>query len=71
MKAKVRKLVMLTKWNEKNDMVCGCLLSNPLCSRCKDCEELEVTINPYEDIEECLKNQRAYKRIQGSLRQKS
>lgn len=66
---KSRKVALLSKWNE-NDMICACLALNPLCSNCVECEELEVTIKPYDDVEECLKNKRAYKRHNGALRQR-
>lgn len=69
MMIKSRKVVLLSKWN-KNDLICACLFFNPLCSNCKECEELEVIIKPYDDVEECLKNKRGYKRHNGALRQR-
>ncbi|WP_242850497.1 hypothetical protein [Clostridium baratii] len=66
---KSRRIVMLSKWNGW-DMKCACLHSNPLCKNYKECEEIEVAIKPYEDIEECLRNQRSFKRHNGALRQK-
>ena len=69
MKAKKRRIVMLSKWNDW-DMVCACLQCNPLCKNYKECEEIEVAIRPYEYIEECLRNKRSYKRVNGALRQK-
>lgn len=68
MKVNKRKIVMLSKWNGW-DMVCACLQCNPLCSN-KECEEIEVSIKPYEDIEECLRNARGYKRHNGALKQR-
>lgn len=69
MKVKKRKIVMLSKW-DKWEMKCACLHSNPLCRCYKECEEIEVTIKPYQDVEECLRNQRSFKRHNGALRQK-
>lgn len=69
MEIKKRKIVMLSKWNGW-DMRCACLYSNPLCANYKECEEIEVDIKPYEDVEECLKNKRRYKRHNGALRQR-
>ncbi|MGL4875165.1 MAG: hypothetical protein ACRC30_11015 [Clostridium sp.] len=66
---KNRKVALLSKWDEKDDMICACLALNPLC-QCTGCEELEVTIKPYEDIESCLRNKRGYKRHRGALRQR-
>lgn len=60
---------MLSKWNGW-DMRCACLHSNPLCANYKECEEIEVDIKPYEDVEECLKNKRKYKRHNGALKQR-
>ncbi|MGM8223359.1 hypothetical protein [Clostridium perfringens] len=64
-----RRIVMLSRWNGW-EMKCACLQGNPLCECYKECEEIEVTIKPYQDIEECLRNQRKYKRVNGALRQK-
>lgn len=64
-----RRIVLLSNWN-KNDLICACLFCNPCCNRYKNCEEIEVTLNPYDDIEECLRNQRKYKRIRGKLQQR-
>ena len=63
-----RRIVMLSRWNGW-EMKCACLQVNPLCECYKECEEIEVTIKPYQDIEECLRNQRKYKRVNGALRQ--
>ena len=62
-----RKYVFYTKW-QSNDLECACLFFNPLCDRCKDCEEVELTLNPYEDLETCMR-ERSYKRKNGALRQ--
>ena len=66
---KDRKVVLLSKWT-KNELLCACLFFNPLCSCNKECEEIEVTIKPYDDIEECLRSKRTYKRHNGALRQR-
>jgi hypothetical protein len=63
-----RKYAFYTKWQAK-ELECACLVFNPLCDKNKGCEELELTLNPYEDIEECMR-ERSYKRVGGALRQK-
>lgn len=57
-----------TRWNNK-ELRCACLYGNPACDRYKTCEVLELTLNPYNDVKECMK-ERSYKRIGGALRQK-
>ena len=69
MKVDQRRIAMLSKWN-KWDMVCACLQCNPLCKNHNECEEVEVTIKPYDDVEECLRNARGCKRHNGALRQR-
>lgn len=68
MKVKSRKFWFNTKWNEHDEMVCGCLIDNKLCN-CKECEELELTLKPYEDIEEVARAARIYKRVNGRIRE--
>ena len=70
-KIKSRKEVILTKWNiDTDNLICACLYKNPICSNYKNCEELEIIIRPYEDIESvCNNTRRKYKRIHNRLRQ--
>lgn len=72
-KVKTRKIVLLTKWDrDTEDMICACLFNNPICkyNNNKQCEELEINIKPYDDIESVCKNHRnKYKRINHRLRQ--
>lgn len=63
-----RRIVLLSNWN-KHDLICACLFCNPCCDR-KDCEEIEVTLNPYDDLETVMKDQRKYKRVRGKLQQR-
>ncbi|MCM8710528.1 hypothetical protein M2651_05745 [Clostridium sp. SYSU_GA19001] len=63
-----RKYIFLSKWN-KHDMLCACLQLNPCCKDTKQCEEIELTLNPYDDIEEVMR-ERKYKRHRGALRQR-
>lgn len=69
-KVKSRKEVMLTKWDkDTGEMICACLFKNPICNNHKHCEELEIIINPYDDIESVCKNHRdKYKRINHRMR---
>ena len=62
-KAKKRDYVFLTKW-EGQELKCACLFHNPMCSS-KVCEEIELSLLPYQDLEECMKEQRMYKRGKG------
>ena len=55
-----KKIVLYTRWS-KHNLECACSFFNPLCEKWKECEEMEVTLNPYQDLEECM-SQRRYKR---------
>lgn len=70
-KVKSRKEIMLTKWDkDTGEMICACLFKNPLCYKHNECEELQITINPYDDIENVCKNtRRKYKREKHRIRQ--
>lgn len=63
-----KKYLFNTRWNKK-ELKCACLAGNPCCDRYKTCEQLWLTHNPYDDIEECM-NQRSYVRRNGAMRQK-
>lgn len=63
-----RKYIFLSNW-DGHDLKCACLFFNPLCENHKKCEEIEMEINPYDDIEECMKARR-YKKERGAFRQK-
>lgn len=65
---KKRRYVFLSNWEEQ-DLKCACLFHNPLCQKYKKCEEIELTLSPYEDLESCMK-ERKYQRVNGALRQK-
>lgn len=64
-----RKFVFYTKW-DKHNMLCACMFHNPLCDKFKDCEEIELTLNPYDDVESVMRDQRTYKREKGVIKQK-
>ena len=67
-KIKSRQYVFLSNW-DRHDLKCACLFHNPCCNEVpKNCEEIELTLKPYEDIEECMRANR-YKRVDGALRQ--
>lgn len=70
-KVKSRKEVMLTKWDkDTGEMICACLFKNPICNSHKHCEELEIIINSYDDIESVCKNtRRKYKRVNHRVKQ--
>jgi hypothetical protein len=63
-KVKRRDYVFLSKW-EGQDLKCACLFHNPLCENYKKCEEIELEYSPYQDIEQCMKEQRQYRRGKG------
>lgn len=67
-KVKKRQYVFLSNWIGQ-DLKCACLLHKPLCDNHKKCEEIELTLAPYEDLESCMKERR-YERRNGALRQK-
>ena len=56
-----------TRWN-KEVLRCACQFGNPCCDRFKAFEVLELTHNPYEDIERCMK-ERSYRKEKGKVRQ--
>ena len=57
-----------TRW-DKDTLKCACLFGNACCDRFKKCEVLELTLNPYDNLKECME-ERSYKRVKGVLRQK-
>jgi uncharacterized membrane protein len=63
----VKKITIYSKW-DVDKLECVCLLSNPLCDRYKQCEELDLVLNVYGDIEECMRN-RKYKKEHGVVKQ--
>lgn len=67
-KVKRKDYIFLSKWNGE-ELKCACLFYNPLCRHNKECEEIELSLLPYEDLETCMKARR-YKRKNGALRQK-
>ena len=66
-KVKRKDYVFLSKW-EGQDLVCACMFFNPKCNS-KECEEIELSLLPYENLEQCMK-ERKYQRVNGALRQK-
>lgn len=68
-----RKFAFYTSWSGKDEMECACLICNPCCDRWKNgkCEEIELTLNPYDDLENVMKSQRPFRRGKGgALKQK-
>lgn len=57
---------LLTKWHEK-ELVCCCTIKNK-CSKEHGCEELEFTLDPYQDIQSCMKHD-SYKRTGRAIKQ--
>lgn len=55
-----------TKW-VNNEIACICTLKNK-CIHASQCEELEFKMSAYDDMKECMR-QRAYKRLNGSIKQ--
>lgn len=64
-----RKYVFLSRWDTHN-LLCACLFHNPCCDRYKSCEEIELEINPWDDIEECMCERRYVRSKGGALKQK-
>ncbi|WP_373899293.1 hypothetical protein ACER0A_002145 [Haloimpatiens sp. FM7315] len=48
-----KKYKFNTRWN-KSILKCACLFGNPACDRYRKCEVLELTLEPYADIEKCM-----------------
>lgn len=57
-----RKICLYTNW-DKQDLKCACLFFNPMCPRYKTCEELEVTLDPYQNLEETMRDERYKSKI--------
>lgn len=62
------KFKFFTKW-QTNEICCICL-STKKCDQKKNCEELDFTLNPYDGIKDCMKED-YHKRNHGALRQVS
>lgn len=56
------KIKLLTQWKGKQ-LLCCCPIENK-CSKDHGCEELVFTLDPYEDIEKCMKHS-SYKKCKG------
>jgi hypothetical protein len=62
------KFTFYTKW-EDNNLVCSCYIKNPQCDCYKSCEELELILDIYGGIEECMRN-RKYIKEHGVIKQR-
>lgn len=56
-----------TRWDKK-ELKCACLYGNAACDRYRKCEVLELTLDPYKDVKECMQERR-YKRVGGAIKQ--
>lgn len=65
---KARQYVFYSRW-DKHELKCACLFGNPCCDRYRQCEEIELKLKPYEDVESCMNKARKYKRHKGAIRQ--
>lgn len=61
------KLTFYTKWDEQ-ELLCACYIKNPMCNNYKECEELELTLETYNGLEECMRH-RKYKKSGGVTKQ--
>lgn len=61
------KIILYTKW-DLNELLCCCYIKKPLCDKYKSCEELELKLNKYDGLEECMR-QRKYKKERGAIKQ--
>lgn len=64
---KEKIISVYSKWNGWK-LECVCYKENPGCINFKECEEIEMSIDPYKNIKECKKS-RSFKRHRGALRQ--
>lgn len=62
-----RVFAFYTKW-EYGELECACYIKEPLCDKYKQCEEIELTLFVYGDIESCMKH-RKYKKQSGVIKQ--
>lgn len=60
------RITIYTSW--KDELECCCYVKNPLCNKYKECEEIDVKFNTYDDLNECTK-QRKYKKVGGVIKQ--
>lgn len=64
-----RKYVFLSNW-DRHKLKCACLFHNPCCSDVpKECEEIELTLNPYDDVEEVMRSRRYKRNSRGAMEQ--
>lgn len=69
MKVKKRQYIFLSNWDGQ-DLKCACLFHNPCCTNVpKVCEEIELTLAPYEDLERCMKARKYKRNSRGALEQ--
>ena len=66
---KKRKCVFLSNW-EGQELKCACLFNNPLCVNHKKCEEIELTLSTYEDLEQYMRERRYTRAKGGAIKQK-
>ena len=52
--SKKRKYIFLSNW-DRYYLKCACLFNNPLCKNNSECEEIELTLSPYDNIESCMR----------------
>lgn len=64
-----REVWLNTRWNDKDELVCGCLFNAPLCNRHRECEFIRAKYNPFDDIEQVMKGARTYKKVKGRIRE--
>jgi len=63
----VAKIELYVKWSS-GVAECYC---HPMrkCEHKNDCEYMEININPYEGLSECIAGQHTYHKINGRVRQ--
>lgn len=64
-----RKYVFLSRWDKYN-LKCACLFHNPCCDRYTTCEEIELELNPWDDIETVMHERRYTRGKGGALKQR-
>lgn len=66
--SKVRKYVFYSNWDRQN-LICACLFHNPCCDKYKKCEEIELELRPYDDVESCMRSRRYKRNSRGCIEQ--
>lgn len=60
------RITLYMKWSD--ELECCCYVKNPLCNEYRNCEEIDVKFDKYDDINECMRH-RKYKKERRVIKQ--